>query len=235
MKILTWNCNGAFRKKYHLLQDYDADILLIQECENPKTCADNAYTLWAKNHLWIGRINHKGLGIFYKDGIHVDKILWNPDVFEFFLPCQINQSWNLIAVWCHGAHNLTFEYIGQLWKYMQLHKSKFGNCIIAGDFNGNAYEHWHKKDHWWNYSDVVDELDELNIKNIYNHLYPQEPPSKETRPTFYLHKNKDKPYHIDHIFATASHLPFIKSFHIGSFDDWIKYSDHMPLVCDIQM
>jgi exonuclease III len=34
MKITTWNCNGAFRKKYHLLEDFGADILVIQECED---------------------------------------------------------------------------------------------------------------------------------------------------------------------------------------------------------
>ena len=33
MKLITWNCNGTFRKKNHLFDDYD--ILIVQECENP--------------------------------------------------------------------------------------------------------------------------------------------------------------------------------------------------------
>ena len=34
MRIITWNCNGALRKKFKGLLDYNADLLVIQECEN---------------------------------------------------------------------------------------------------------------------------------------------------------------------------------------------------------
>jgi exonuclease III len=38
MKILTWNCGGGFfkEKKYKFILEFDADILVIQECSKPE-------------------------------------------------------------------------------------------------------------------------------------------------------------------------------------------------------
>ena len=69
MRIVTWNCNGAFRKKYSRLKidDKYPDILVIQECENPKVVKyplefEHEY----KYKLWVGGNKNKGLGIFSK-------------------------------------------------------------------------------------------------------------------------------------------------------------------------
>ena len=53
MKVVTWNCNGAFRNKYHYLEQLEADILVIQECEDPAR-STRKYTSWAGDHLWFG-------------------------------------------------------------------------------------------------------------------------------------------------------------------------------------
>ena len=36
MKLLTWNCNLNLAKKFHILEPYNCDIFIIQECERLK-------------------------------------------------------------------------------------------------------------------------------------------------------------------------------------------------------
>lgn len=36
MKIISWNCNRKFRKKYKKILKYEADIYVILEAERPE-------------------------------------------------------------------------------------------------------------------------------------------------------------------------------------------------------
>ena len=232
MKILTWNCNGALRKKFVHLNVFTADIVVAQECEDPSRSGDNVYKEWAGNHLWTGENKNKGLGIFAKENIKLEKLNWDSNSLKYFIPCKVNNDFKIVGAWCHGANSPTFGYIGQLWKFLQLHKSKLGKCIIAGDFNSNVI--WDKWDRWWNHSDVVRELGELKIQSLY-HKHFSEKQGKETQPTFYMHRNQRKPYHIDYIFGSTEIAKAVKSFAIGKRKPWLEISDHMPVFCHLKL
>ncbi|MBK7038045.1 MAG: endonuclease/exonuclease/phosphatase family protein [Bacteroidetes bacterium] len=234
MKIVTWNCNGALRNKFEHLSELNADIYLIQECENPQSVKHQQYISWAGNHLWKGDNKNKGLGIFAKNKTNLELIDWsctykNHDV-KHFLPCLINNDIQVINIWTSQNKSPNFGYIGQLWKYLEINKSHFRKIILAGDFNSNTI--WDEWDRWWNHSDVVDDLSKLNIHSLY-HRYFKEEQGKESKSTFFLHRNRVKPYHIDYIFASQEIENKMLNFEIADMDKWLMYSDHIPVVCEI--
>jgi len=235
MKIITWNCNGEFRKKYNLLDKFNAEVIVIQECENPSKSTKN-YKEWSDNYLWIGQNKNKGLGVFVKNNNSIELLDWSDkntnyknEVLELFLPCLINKEYILLAVWTKKANSEVFGYIGQLWKYLQLHKNKLigKKVIITGDLNSNAI--WDKWDRWWNHTDVINELEEVEIKSLY-HLLNEEEQGKETIPTFYLQRKLDKPYHIDYAFLSSNLINDKISLVIDDKDIWLEYSDHIPII-----
>jgi exonuclease III len=226
MKIVTWNCNGAFRKKHHALEQFDADVIVIQECEDPAQ-STKAFLEWSGDYLWHGLNKNKCIGIFWREGITVERLGWDDDGLQLFLPCRINDEFNLVAVWTKHAGSPNFRYIGQLWKYMQLHKDKMAEdkLVLCGDLNSNVC--WDEWDRWWNHSDVVRELEEIGVSSLY-HSFFDEGQGDERKPTLFHQRNLDKPYHVDYVFSSgdlqASELS------VGESKDWLEISDHMPLV-----
>jgi len=232
LKFLTWNCNGAFREKFKSIASYDADVYVIQECENPEK-VDSKYSdyhLFSKNYFWNGSNKNKGLGVFAKDTITIEKLnlnhIWRGRELQWFLPLRINSSINLLAVWNHHADAEAFQYMGQFWLFMQNNKAEFQNMIIAGDFNSNSI--WDKWDRWWNHTDCVNELSQIDILSVYHQLKEINHGS-EVENTFFLHRNESKGYHIDYFFANRKYIDKTKKYEVGNFMDWKKKSDHVPI------
>ena len=233
MKIISWNCNGAFRKKFDRISDLGADIYVIQECEDPARTSDKKYKEWSNNHLWIGDSKNKGLGIFAKSDIKLQLLDWSNKFrdhsVKYFLPCSVGDKFQLLGVWTHRNNSPNFGYMGQFWKYLQTNLENFENQIIAGDFNSNAI--WDQWDRWWNHSDVVQILKQKEIESIY-HLLTGEEQGSEITPTFWLQKNAEKPYHIDYFFFSRG-FQKPKTFKIEERSDWIEFSDHVPLILEL--
>ena len=232
LKILTWNCNGAFRRKFGYIDPMDADIMVIQECEDPSKCKDEKYREWAVNYIWIGENKNKGLAIFCKEHIKISINIWEDDNTKYFISAKINDRFNLVAVWNQNNKSVTYRYIGQFWKYLQINKGKLNDCIILGDFNSNKI--WDQNHRLCNHSVVVSELKEIGISSLYHENYNIEQ-GVESHPTFYMQRNLKKPYHIDYIFVSNSVIQIIKSFEIGSSFDWLKISDHLPILLDFDL
>lgn len=226
MKIISWNCNGAFRKKFERISAFNADIYIIQECEDPKQTRHQEYREWGQNHLWIGDSKNRGLGIFAQSDINLEPLEWSNNYrdhsVKYFLPCLVNRDFQLLGVWTHRNKSPNFGYMGQFWKYLKTNLHLFQKIIIAGDFNSNAI--WDQWDRWWNHSDVVKILGQRQINSVY-HEEMHEAQGEESTPTFFLQKNAEKPYHIDYFFKSP-HFE-TRSFKIGQYEDWIDICDHV--------
>jgi len=228
MRIISWNCNGGFRKKFHTLENLNADILVIQECEDPTQSKSTEYLEWAGNYLWIGKSKHKGIGVFAKKGNIVKPINLDSKSLRIFLPFKINDDLNVLAVWTQGTESGEYRYIGQMWLYLQLHKDFFKSDkhLIIGDFNSNKI--WDRKRTIGNHTHVVEALKEIGITSSYHHILSCDQGS-ELHPTFFMYRKTEKPYHIDYAFVSET-LIHDSKVEIGNPNDWLTYSDHMPLI-----
>lgn len=223
MKIISWNCNGAFRKKAHLLSEYDADSCIIQECENPEkflfpTDFNDQY-----QHFWTGMSDRRGLGIFLKKELFASEFYSEFQSFHDFIFLKTTFG-GILGVWTHKPN-----YIEDLYDFI----SRYNHFIdktttIAGDFNSNAI--WDNSHGIKNHSGVVKALQANGLFSAW-HTLNNVDHGKENVATLYFHKHLNHPFHIDYCFARKEMLETVS---IGAFHDWIAYSDHMPLIITLK-
>jgi len=154
--------------------------------------------------------------------------------YEFIIPLRLtvkNRSIKLFAIWAmpHKS-NKKLGYVGQIWRAMNYYLNLLDDdSIIVGDFNSNTF--WDKLKRVGTHSELVALLATKNIKSIYHHQQSIEH-GNEKQPTFYLLKKEEKPYHLDYCFTSDSLISANTRITIGNYIDWIKLSDHMPLIIE---
>ena len=172
---------------------------------------------------------YKGLGIFISNSVKIQRLNWESNELQLFLPVSVNNQFNLVGVWTKDADPPTFRYIGQLWKYLELHKQKMAtsHTVICGDLNSNKI--WDlNHDRRWNHSAVVRELNAINMVSLY-HAVTGEEQGEESSPTFYLQRDLQKPYHIDYAFSSKDIFTMqSNTVSVGSQNEWLEFSDHVP-------
>lgn len=232
MKIITWNANSHFSEKFPAILEEDADIYVIQECENPKIVNSKEYDEFAFNYYWVGENQYYGLGIFAKDNVKLELVDLDDKGLRYFIPVCVNDDFNLLGVWTNPdmEGNKVIHYPKEITKYYEEHKdSGFFNedMIVCGDFNCDV--RLADKCHGKNVLEMAEKLSEKGLVDAYHYLNC-ELQGEESIATFYWYRKLDKPFHLDHVFSSPGK---VKDLQIGDADKWLKLSDHMPLTFEI--
>ena len=232
-KIITWNCQMAFRKKADKILKYNPDILVVPESEKIDF---ESHLKSPHQSIWIGKNVNKGLLVcsYNKElKISINKT-YNED-YKYVLPIDVEfneDKFLMLAVWTQDTKNPYSSYIVQLYRAINYYKDLFDKkTLILGDLNSNVIWDHYKKEA--NHTDVVNILDNVGIESIYHKTRNIEQ-GKEADNTLYMFRKKNKPYHIDYIFAGKYWLDRVNNISVGSYEDWIDYSDHMPLIVNFQ-
>lgn len=235
MRLISWNCNMAFRNKYEYLEKFNGDLLLIQECENKEKLCEQLPNLVYDQFFWFGENQNKGVGLISCQNYSITiNPRYNPE-FQYVIPFQTvisNRKINLFLIWAMPHKTKSKSYVGQIWNAIHYYESELQEeSILIGDFNSHVM--WDKERRPGNHSGVIKFLAERDIYSLY-HIVNNIDAGNEKDATWFMHKNETKPYHLDYCFASQSLIQNCKMT-VGAYTDWIAVSDHMPLCVDLMI
>lgn len=222
MKIVSWNACCRFRDKFKGVLELGADIYVIQEYEKPSDKHGQEYISLTKNGFWIGDLNYKGLMVFSSNpDIKLERLNWEDGGKRFFLPVKVNDEFSFVGAWACDP------YCEELQDWVETVYDKLtANTVIIGDLNSNVVlDPKHIRKNGKSFRKVLDLLTPKGLTDIW-HYHKKEEQGKETVPTFYLYRHLDKPYHIDHCFASPD---LVESIKIYARWQWLSLSDHLPI------
>jgi len=230
----------ALPRKWDALMALRPDVAVISECANPEILAMKGIETTPENCLWMGKSEHKGLGLFSFNGYRLRRFEPFVPYFRFCLPAIVEgpKPFHLLGAWAQNANegNTRKNQLGHLSRAMSRYAGFLGAApsFIAGDLNNNTF--WDKPGWRMNHNTMVSKAQKIGLVSAY-HAMNDEAHGGETQPTHYWRdRTKDGPtYHIDYIFGPQDVVNNAKSFDVGTFEDWVgnKLSDHVPLVLEI--
>ncbi len=238
MRLLTWNCAGAFRKKKDQLARFNPDLAVIPECERPEKLAlppDFQPSCMA----WFGDPDAaKGVGVFAFSDLRVAVAAEVSDpTICYCVPLRLTgaRNFHLIAIWAMPRTNPRGStYVGQVCQAEETYADfiRAQDTLLAGDFNSNRI--FDRPNRSCSHSSVVEQLAQVGIVSLY-HEYFHEPHGQESRPTFYLTKKVNRPFHLDYCFDPTHWSQRVTRLELGDFAEWRPWSDHCPLFVELDL
>lgn len=234
MRIVSWNCQGAYRKKLGLLDRWRPNLSVLAEVSRsdlaePGLIADSIEQVWREcpGGKSLGVISHGLTRVKTLEGFES----WPEGILPVVVEAPMHVT--VVAIWTQmtkGEEHL--RYVRSLHVMLDQHSDLLRSrpVILIGDFNSNTQ--WDAEHKRQSHSALVTRLSDLGIVSLYHERNGQ-PHGQETTPTFFLYRRRSQPFHIDFCFLTRGLLDRVRSFEIGAPEDWLPHSDHMPLFVEL--
>jgi len=236
MRIVSWNCcwqKGGFtdEKRNEILR-LRPDILLVQECKQ-EDWLKLEYS--DKNGHWYGDgkeakgdpNKNLGIGIYCDEKYSIDCSLFkDKDLsnMRYALPYIIKYNneeiLTIFSVW--AKKDFEYYHIPILNSLEHFYKKTKNVIAVIGDFNtGSQYN----KETGKNYEFIKNEL--KTKYQLRNCAFWQ-----EWLPTYHVEKDGEFEFYLDdHCFIEDSTIVLL--FGMGDWRYWNKYSDHVPIIIDL--
>jgi exodeoxyribonuclease III len=236
MRLVTWNCQGKFREKAAHITAALPDIAVIPECENLERLRFGLGMALPTTLEWYGDNVSKGLGVFSYTGVTFDRYEGYDESIKYCIPLRVSQPRpvNLLAIWAMEGPTRKQSYVFQVYRAITRYSDfiRERDTILMGDLNSNRIFDAARKE--GNHSQVVELLAAGGLVSVYHARFLQAH-GEETRPTQYMNRNINRPFHLDYCFVPETWLPRLKHFSIGTYTEWCGLSDHCPLFAEFDL
>lgn len=223
LRIVSWNCAMGLRRKLDPLLSLEPDIAVIPEAsEKDLRAIDAPFT------AWFGTNVTKGLGVVgFRAGAY-RLLAPQDDALPWYVPFEY-EGLTILGVWTHVATR-QLRYVRVLHSVVEKWGARLarGAAVTIGDFNSNTI--WDREHGELCHSRLAERLNDLGMTSAY-HRQTGEEQGGETLKTYAHTRNLRWQHHIDHAFLTDS---LRSTLWIGPLEEWLTWSDHAPLVLDIE-
>jgi exodeoxyribonuclease-3 len=231
MKLVTWNCKQAIQRKLSAVGALRPDILVVPECPKVDGLQGDLADPAPADHLWVGDNPSKGLGIFAYGDYQLAPATFHDPKHRHVFPIAVSGplEFLLVAVWTlpdDGSYVRPVSDALDAWG----DRLQGQPVIITGDFNANYS--FDKPSRQFKFQDVVERLATMGVKSLYHELN-DEAHGQESSPTFFMYHQKERPFHIDYVFASTEIIAGGVAIELGAYEDWHELSDHMPVTVSL--
>ncbi len=153
---------------------------------------------------------------------------------DYTIPVAVSgpTEFQLLAVWAKTVP--TFRYVEAVVRAVECYRDAMVSMptILIGDLNSNQIWDARYRPNS-NHTALARMLADLQMVSVHHDFF-QEQHGAESTLTFHMHRNLEKPYHLDYCFAPVAWRSRLKSVEVGSIERWSAVSDQLPLIVDFE-